>query len=403
MKKATKFFKTLPVKLYFLLAAVVILAFFSNDFGLVDIQKTAIILAAGIDKSESGFSVTAQIAVPKGSDRSTGGTSSVNIVCEGETVSDCIARVYTQTGWVPKLVFCDLVVLGEETAKDDAIAALDYFLRNEYMPDSCALAVCEGKAEDFLSSTSAVDDTSSLAIEKLFSDAAEKSGKVMKTSLREFAISSYGVSKSGYMPYIRMIEQKGSESGESEAQSAAANGSSQSGQSGGSSEEEKIYSAVQTALFTHGKMTALLSAEETFALSLLNGNVFSGTFLAEENGAPVTLTVLKNSGGVSLDMKGAPKAVFTVELRVRLYDRGVSAPIDDISFSLPSDELIKNAEEKISAAVRSVWDRAQESGCDLFELKRSLYRSSLKKYKEWEDTILSAVAYEESVKIKTIK
>lgn len=394
--------KTFPVKLYFLLAAAVILAFFSNDFGLVDIQKTAIILAAGIDKSESGFSVTAQIAVPKGSDRNTGGASGVNIVCKGETVSDCIARVYAQTGWVPKLVFCDLVVLGEETAKDDAIAALDYFLRNEYMPDSCALAVCEGKAEDLLSSTSAVDDTSSLAVEKLFSDAAEKSGKVMKTSLREFAVSSYGVSKSGYMPYIRMIEQKGAESGESESQSAAS-GSTQSSRSGESSEEEKIYSAVQTALFTHGKMTALLSAEETFALSLLNGKVFSGTFITEENGVPVSLIVLKNSGGVSLEMKGAPKAVFTVELRVRLHDRGVSAPIDDISFSLPSDKLIKNAEEKISSAVRSVWDRTQESGCDLFKLKRSLYRSSLKKYKEWEDSLLSAVAYEESVKIKMVK
>ena len=42
--------------------------FFSNDFGLIDIQKTAIILAAGVDKNEEGtFSVTAQIAVPQAS------------------------------------------------------------------------------------------------------------------------------------------------------------------------------------------------------------------------------------------------------------------------------------------------------------------------------------------------
>ena len=80
------------MKLYILLAIIVLFAFFSNDFGLVDIQKTAIILAAAIDKTENGYSLTAQIAVPKGSDRTTGGTSSVEIEAEGATVSDCVTR-----------------------------------------------------------------------------------------------------------------------------------------------------------------------------------------------------------------------------------------------------------------------------------------------------------------------
>ncbi len=394
------------MKLYLLLTAIVVLAFFSNDFGLVDIQKTAVILAAGVDKTEAGYSVTTQIAVPKGSDRSTGGTSSVNITCEGETVSDCIAQVYAETGWVPKLVFCDLVVLGEDAAKEDAIAALDYFLRNEYMPDSCLLAVSEGKAGDLLSSTSAVDDTSSLAVQKLFSDAAEKSGRVVKNTLREFAIAGFGVSKSGYMPFVRMITQQGSDSGQSESQSTAGSSSgSSSGSSGssGSGSEQKIYTAEETAIFSDGKMVGLLSPEETLAFSLLSGNVFSGTFLAEEQGQPVSLTVLKNSGGVSLNMKAAPTAELTVDLRVRLYDRGVSAPIEDISQSLPSGEILGFATDKITKAVSSLWQTAMKSGCDLFELKTSLYRSSLKKYAEWKDSLLSVITPEPKIKIKALK
>ena len=82
-----KFLQTVPMKLWIILIVVVLFSFFSNDFGLVDIQKTAIILAAGIDKTENGFSLTAQIAVPKGSDRTTGGTSSVEIGAEGKPVS----------------------------------------------------------------------------------------------------------------------------------------------------------------------------------------------------------------------------------------------------------------------------------------------------------------------------
>ena len=51
-------------------------------------------------------------------------------------------------------------------------------------------------------------DASSLALEKLFSDAAKKSGRVMTSTLREFAIGYYGVSESGFMPYVRMQPQK---------------------------------------------------------------------------------------------------------------------------------------------------------------------------------------------------
>ena len=111
--RAKRFLRSFPMKLWIILAAIVAITFFSNDFGLVDIQKTAIILAAGIDRTADGFSLTAQIAVPKGSDRTTGGTSSVEIEGQGATVSDCISAIYAKTGWVPKLVFCDLVLLGE--------------------------------------------------------------------------------------------------------------------------------------------------------------------------------------------------------------------------------------------------------------------------------------------------
>ena len=123
-EKFRNFYKTVPLKLFVLLAAIVLIAFFSNDFGLVDIQKTAVILAVGLDKEDENYTVTAQIAVPKGSDRTTGGTSSVEITGEGRTVADGFGQIYAKTGWVPKLVFCNLIVVGEETAKKDVFAVL---------------------------------------------------------------------------------------------------------------------------------------------------------------------------------------------------------------------------------------------------------------------------------------
>lgn len=372
------------MKLYILLAAFLVLAFFSNDFGLVDIQKTAIILAAGVDKEDDEFSLSAQIAVPQGSTTGGAATSTVTVDAKGATVSDCISKIFSETGWVPKLVFCDLVILGENAAKDNAMACLDFFLRNEYMPDSAKIAVCEGTAKALLTSTSAMDNSPSQAIQKLFTHSAESSGKVATNSLKEFAIGYYGASKSGYMPFLRTSEQKST---------SAEGGGNEGGSEGGGKTEEQavVYIADQTGLFYDGKMTGLLSRDETFAFNLTRGKVFASTFSAEENGNPVAVSILKNDGGVSLDTKNIPKAEVNVSLKLRLFNRGVPSPVEEISEQTMSDELLHNAEEVIRGYLSRLVETCKQANCDLFELKTQLYRSSLSRYEEWKELVPNAI------------
>ena len=391
--RKNKFLHSLPLKLWLLLAAILVLTFFSNDFGLVDIQKMAIILAAGIDRTEEGFELTAQIAVPKGSDRTTGGTSSMEIGGQGATVSDCVSQIYAKTGWVPKFVFCDLILLGEAAARAGAFDALDFFLRNEYAPDSCLLAVCEGRAADVLGAKSAVDDASSLALEKLFSDAAKKSGRVMTTTLREFAIGYYGVSASGFMPYVRMQPQQGAQG----AQGGA--GAQNGGQGSGQNEQEMIFSAEQTAIFTEGKMAGILNEAETLAFSLLGGNVYGGTLPAE--GA--TLSVLRNDGSVTVSAEDGISAALNISLKVRLVNRSTPAAPSDVAKGAVTAEERAAAEKALEEAMRSLWTRCAETGCDLFFLYRELYRRSRADYGKWKDTPLSAFAVEISVSVEGLR
>lgn len=390
--RAKRLLRSFPMKLWIILAAIVAITFFSNDFGLVDIQKTAIILAAGIDRTADGFSLTAQIAVPKGSDRTTGGTSSVEIEGQGATVSDCISAIYTKTGWVPKLVFCDLVLLGEEAARANAFDALDFFLRNEYAPDSCLLAVCEGTAAETLKATSAIDDASSLALEKLFSDAAKKSGRVMTTTLREFAIGYYGRSASGYMPYVRMSSQSGAQGG-----SGGQNAAGGQGAAGGQSGQEMIFSAEQTAVFSQGRMTDVLTEAETFAFSLLKGNVYGGTLPSDG----ITLAVLRNDGSVSLAEEPTLQATLSVDLKVRLAGRDAPSSPENVAKDSVTEEELAAAESALRGAIGSLWERCAQSGCDLFNLRRTLYRRSAAAYGTWKP--LSQIGTEIRVRIEGLR
>ena len=395
--KTKRFLAALPGRLCLLIVAAVILIFFSNDFGLVDIQKTAIVLAVGIDRDGEDFALTAQIAVPKGSERTTGGTSSVEIEGRGATVPDCISDIYAKTGWVPKLVFCNLVLLGESAANEDVFSCLDFFLRNEYIPNSCQLAACEGSAGEMLSTTSAIDDTSALALSKLFSDAAKKSGYVLTTTLREFAVGYYGVSGSGYMPYVRAQAQEGSSSGGSSGGSSSSAGSSgSSDRSGGAgAQEKKVYSAEETAIFSGGRLAAILPREQTFAFSLLEGNVYTGSFQADGQ----TYVVLKNGGSVGLELADVPTATLSLELRVQLYGTREASSPEEIAKSMLTPEQEARAEEVLTGYLSDLWDSCVQTGCDLFELRTKLYRTSLAEYGKWKDSILSAaVKIETSVK-----
>ena len=403
MKRILK--RTAP-KFALFLGGALLFSFFSNDFGLVDIQKTAVILAAGIDRSGEGYELTAQISVPKGGEKA-GGTASVELSGKGETVADCLMMMYADSGWIPKFDFCSLVLLGEEAAREGAMPALNYFLHNEYMSDNCAVAVAEGSAGEMLKKTSAIDDTPSLAIHKLFSGAAEKTGAAVKNTLREFAVGTLGVSKSSFMPFIRTLpHESGSESsegsgGEGGAEGSGGAGQSGSGSSGGEGDAPVLFRAEETALFREGKLTGLLSAEETLAFNLVRGKVKAGILTVEgEDGEPVSLSIKRGGGSAKLSEENVPRAKLSVRLKVLVSDRTEEDFMAGTETNVATDEDERRAEELISSYISSLWEKCKGSGCDLFLLARELYRKDPKAFEANVGLIPSGMGADIEVSVK---
>ena len=410
MKRILK--RTAP-KFALFLGGALLFAFFSNDFGLVDIQKTAVILAAGIDKNGEGYELTAQISVPKGGEKA-GGTASVELSGKGETVADCLMMMYADSGWIPKFDFCSLVLLGEEAAREGAMPALNYFLHNEYMSDNCAVAVAEGSAGEMLKKTSAIDDTPSLAIHKLFSGAAEKTGAAVKNTLRVFAVDTLGVSKSSFMPFIRSLPRESGEGGAGGAGSSEGSGgkggtegsggkggASGSEGSGGEGDAPVLFRAEETALFREGKMTGLLSAEETLAFNLVRGKVKAGILTVKgEDGEPVSLSIKRGGGSAKLGNEDVPRAKLSVRLKVLVSDRTEEDFMAGTETNVATDEDERRAEELISSHIASLWGKCQISGCDLLLLARELYRKDPKAYEANVGLIPSGMGADIEVSVK---
>lgn len=411
------------VRYYVLIIVLLSFLFFSNDFGLLDVQKTALVLAVGIDKEENDFIITSQIALPQDSKQGKS-TQAVQLVSRGKTVADAFEEINAKTGWYPKLVFCNLIVLGETAAKENVFDALDYFLLDEYFSDNCQLATCDGSAKSLLNVSALVDPSSSAAIAKVLSSHAERVGTVMPATLHEFAIGYYGDSQSGFLPVVTTqpqqeptpksekdapTEQNGGQSGQNNGSQDGQGGeqTEQNGQSGGQAQEEKpVFSARETALFLRGRRVATLTADETFALGAVKSSLKLAPFTVEKEPASCTLTIKQNEPKLSLRVSDEGMASLKIKLTLSagLLDYSAALPLDEVSDvgDVPNG-VFAAAEKKLSADIHSVFEKARLNGCDLFGVQELLVKHKPRALRRYKNTILQNTRPDVQIKFRSVR
>lgn len=405
-------------KLILIIIFLLFTLFFSNDFGLIDIQKTAIILATGVDKTETGnFKITAQIAVPQAS-KSGGQTAAVAISGEGETVAEAFKEINAKTGWFPKLIFCDLVILGEQTLKSDVFDCLGYFLRNEYMSDNCLLAACEGTAEEILNAQIPTENMTSLALQKILATEAKEAGNISTVNLKDFSAGYYAEHKSGFMPYVRAVSQAegkgqgGQSSGEGGSQTfnpldgnavpaqGGQSGGQKSGGSGGS-EEQKIFDASQTAVFYGGKQVGLLTKEQSFAVNLVLNSIRQATLEVPLNENVYALGLTGVSSKIKFKVEdNTPHLNVELKATARVSDCSSSRSLTEISdTNVVKPEILKEAEEILEKNLSDVFETCREVKCDIFEVLDKLQKFENRYHSAYKDVVLDRVIPSFSVKI----
>lgn len=432
-------------------ALALILLFFCNDFGIIDIQKTAIVVAIGVDKSqtdENAYDVTAQIAIPVSS-----GSSGADAACQitvknAKTIGEAVAKVNSETGWFPTLVYCRLVLFSKDAVERNVFDALDYFLRSNFVPDTALVAVVEERCEKVLSSKSPINDMSSTAITKTLSSEAQKSGTVLASNLRDFAKGYYSPSSSGALPFIQMKtsseeQSDAGSSGKSQQSFIKADGDSQtvaktkslpfavgytnplsklsnkkfkrwrfapiplplssSASSGGKSQEKpNVFNASKTALFKDGVMVATLDEEQTLALNLATANIKLATFEVpvEKESRTYVLQVKTEKQKQKLKID-EDKNVFkiSIECSAEIIDASKATDIEDITKSqLVKKDVLVSAETYLTEKLKEVFEKARESKADVFGIQQNLYRYCYKHYERLKDGILNSVFADYDIK-----
>ena len=409
------------VRYYILIVVALIFLFFSGDFGLIDVQKTALVMAVGIDREENTFIVTSQIAIPQSSKQGQA-SETVQLVSRGKTVADAFEEINAKTGWYPKLVFCKLLIVGEKTAQKNVMDALDFFLLDEYMSDNCLVATCDGTAKDMLNVTALVDPSGSVAMQKVLSQHAERVGTVLPTTLREFSIGYFSDSKSSYMPILKtqpQQEQIGSETGGStaEGESGSQGGQNQGNQNGGQSstqsqggqkneQEKPVFSAGETALFVDGKRVDKFTVEETFAFNAVKHELKLASYSIEEQDTACTLSIKHNGrkNKVVLGADGRATMQIKLTLTAGLLDNSKALPLDGLGDGgdIPNGAF-PSAEKLLTAQITSAFEKCRACGCDIFGIGENLQKYQSKRYQAIKDEILKNALTDIQITFRSIR
>lgn len=386
--------------IYAVIFAVLAVQFFTNDFGLLDLRKTSVIIGVAIDCEEDEVVLTAQLAIPQPAEN--GENTKFNVVSgRGQSVASAIKEVNVKTGYYPKLDFCKLILLGESCLNQNITKFLDYFYRNEYSGLTLNVAACEGEAGKLIAQQFPCGNSATDVIDKVLSPEAQSSANVCSVTLKDVGEKLWSKSAGVYMPYLQngiLDESGGGGSGGGGSQSGGGEG----GGGGGGQCNESELTCNRAVIFTDGNFKGILDEKQNFALALLVNDI-SHTFLESGEGEHKQVLGLRScKSGLELKVEGGtPILKFSFSSTVKVQDSQIGFSPEELKDPVIGKKVLKDGEDAVNRIFLSLYEYCKECNCDVLGLKNMLYKKHKSYYKQYADSLFSSLTVTGDVKLKS--
>ena len=378
----------------------IIFAFPASMSTQARLNMRIIITGLAIDKTDSGYEVTAQIVkTAPGSGAEKSGATIDFVTDTGETIVSAISKLSYKSGKVAGFSHTNFILLGKEMLDENLMKTLNYFLRDNIIKDSVLLLIAKESASDEIKKTKELGLSVGLEIQKVFVYKEKESDGAM-TSLVSFVNDSLNYSKTSIVSVLSMNkdsknngqsdssqsgssssseQESGGESGggnSSQSQSSSSGGSGE-GSSGGASEESKTeyFDAITPlACFVDGKYVGNLETDDEVI----------GYMFAERKSTAEDISIKNLSCGQLKDaIVGIDAKYKTCKKKIRFEN---DTPCLDLDIKITNssikeiqnESLVQNVsseefdfikskiEENISKMIVSAFEKSKDFGADIF-------------------------------------
>ena len=292
------------------------------------LDELALVMAVGIDKSVDSdkFVVTVQIAKPQSQDKSNPSSDEPvwTASAEGKTLFEAIRNIAKFSSRRVMWAHNRIIVIGESMAKDDITPIIDFFTHNPELRMKTWVAVCNGKAREYVSTKTGMEAYPALSASELF-NYYELSAQSVRTSMdilfRDFQSETVQPFVSALYLEPLLIKQNEGQKEKGENQVVLEGG----------------------AVFLRTKMLGFTTPEQTRGLGIVRRNISSAVLSVptdeeEEEYVAVELNSIK----VNMDSKmqgDLPSVIIDVSCSGQIVEQ-------DFSTDLSMDAFKKQVEDK---------------------------------------------------------
>lgn len=389
-----------PLLLAVKLLIVVALSCVPACWGKLELEERSFITLLGVDSIANGnLLITAVVAVPRamgGGGRMAGGggvgTGALMLSAQGKDVSQALDNMELLSSRHLTTVHMAFVVLGEGFAGTDVGPIIDIFSRSLEFRHNTLVAVCRGRAIDFLQDYQSIEESEpSQYLLKLVTTSYEVGGACPLVTMHEFMVGYNTVSVEPWAPYVEIASAAPAERPAVQPPQQAA-GAAAGGQAAGAetAEPTRVIKIVGAALFKKvgdvQKMVGYLDTEESQAALLMQGTFHSGrlTLLYPGDQTEATLVIHHVSSRPHAKVVGeALNVKFEIRIEASLHESvvgRVEVPEKDPEFR---QRLVFAGQDRMVAVLRRTFDKLTVLGSDVIGFGR-LAEPSFASYGEWE-------------------
>ncbi|MGF7186266.1 spore germination protein KC [Desulfitispora alkaliphila] len=356
--------------------------FITGCWNKVELSERALVMGTGIDKGEDGtVKVTIQVLQPikKGIPAAgIGGEATDNAVwvttSTGETLFDAVRNFGMQSGRKLFFQYNEIIVIGEEVAREGILPLLDFFARDHELRLNQQVLIAEGEAVDVLNATHQLEIVPANAIRDL---AMGKDAIGTTVSVTLFDLTGMLANKST-SPVATRIELF--ESTESE-------GNEETEQNGEGEQTNKKLRVTGAAVFREDKLVGFFDKPETRGLNWILGEVVQGIIVASSPLNPqekVSIEIIRAGGTITPEFKDGD---FSITVMVDMEGTlGEQQSRVNLTEEQRWTSLEKRTEAVIENEIKAALEKAQkEYKTDIFGFGDAIYRNYPTQWREIED------------------
>lgn len=330
------------------LAVAVVIMIIGASFAGENIMERAIIIGLGVDGSDEGVRVTAEIVSPTSSGEQIG-TFSKTISANGKSVADAIARIAELTGKEASLGRCLLLVFGQEYYENtDLSNDVDYFINSDSFKESSSICCAEGSAEELFNKSSSLSQGISIELSAMFQTESKKTAVVTNTLL-EYTLSQRELHKTGFLNRVSFIPSANKNPDEPD-------------------KPQGYFDLRNIVIFSQNKYVCMLNDDEMRGFALLSNDVIGSTFVTATDNKQQTVTMSSKKSDIKLN---GDAVKCNVSLRGKVV-RTDSAEVEGIFVSKDKKNLSQAEIDDIIAQattlINALLDKQREYNFDIVNL-----------------------------------